>query len=333
MKRQPLTREQVIQRISAYPTRNQLRRKDKQGYRLAAKHGVLPAPGEVKLPLTLDELKMRASHHPHRTSFKRNDQSAYDSAKRQGFLDELFGPVIKVVAKPKAPPKPRVKKEPKPKLPHGGQVKWTEPAIRNAAAVVDRITAMPKSAQNRLLKMPALSLELFPTPASSMLSDEEFISRAKVKHGNKFDYSKVRYNGTQEKVLISCPDHGEFWQRPASHLEGHGCARCWKFDNNAFYMKRAEGCWFNGHPVFKVGVTSARLGNRRLIQQERKSGIKHRVEVPPTELVGFATVVEGFALGLGHNPGYLGFDGCTEYRAYSDEDVQAIRTMVELCRK
>jgi hypothetical protein len=26
------------------------------------------------------------------------------------------------------------------------------------------------------------------------------------------------------------------------------------------------------------------------------------------------------------------FDGCTEYRAYTPEDVQAIKDMVELCR-
>lgn len=56
---------------------------------------------------------------------------------------------------------------------------------------------------------------------------EEFINKATSKHGNKFDYSKVEYKNNKTKVCIVCPEHGEFWQTPNSHLRGKGgCPKC-----------------------------------------------------------------------------------------------------------
>lgn len=53
-----------------------------------------------------------------------------------------------------------------------------------------------------------------------------WIERAILLNGGDYDYSKVEYIGYKEKVCIICPIHGEFWQRPVSHLEGHGCPKC-----------------------------------------------------------------------------------------------------------
>lgn len=55
---------------------------------------------------------------------------------------------------------------------------------------------------------------------------EEFIRKAKQVHGEKYDYSKVEYVNQLTKVCIVCPEHGEFWQAPKSHLMGHGCKLC-----------------------------------------------------------------------------------------------------------
>ena len=59
-----------------------------------------------------------------------------------------------------------------------------------------------------------------------MLNTEMFIEKAKSIHGDKYDYSKVEYNGCFEKICIICPKHGEFWQTPSSHLQGYGCKKC-----------------------------------------------------------------------------------------------------------
>ena len=56
---------------------------------------------------------------------------------------------------------------------------------------------------------------------------EEFIAKAKLMHGDKYDYSKTEYIDAHAKVCIICPEHGEFWQMPYSHLLGNGgCPKC-----------------------------------------------------------------------------------------------------------
>ena len=55
---------------------------------------------------------------------------------------------------------------------------------------------------------------------------EQVIEDFKKVHGNKYDYSKVEYKKALEKVCIICPEHGEFWQTPNSHLYGRGCPKC-----------------------------------------------------------------------------------------------------------
>ena len=56
---------------------------------------------------------------------------------------------------------------------------------------------------------------------------KQFIADAKAVHGNKYDYSKVEYVNNRTNVLIICPIHGEFWQNPKSHIQGHGCRKCY----------------------------------------------------------------------------------------------------------
>lgn len=57
---------------------------------------------------------------------------------------------------------------------------------------------------------------------------EEFIKEAKEIHGNKYDYSKVKYVNSSNKVTIVCLIHGEFKQKPNGHLSGKGCPKCAK---------------------------------------------------------------------------------------------------------
>ena len=45
-------------------------------------------------------------------------------------------------------------------------------------------------------------------------------------HGDKYDYSKVKYVNNKTLVEIVCPKHGEFFQKPNVHLNGHGCPKC-----------------------------------------------------------------------------------------------------------
>jgi len=54
-----------------------------------------------------------------------------------------------------------------------------------------------------------------------------FIEKAKLVHGDKYDYSLVDYKKTHENVKIICPDHGVFEQLPSNHLRNdRGCPKC-----------------------------------------------------------------------------------------------------------
>ena len=61
---------------------------------------------------------------------------------------------------------------------------------------------------------------------SLRLTNESFIKKAKMVHGNRYDYSKVEYVGNKDKVCIICREHGEFWQEARMHLSGCGCPIC-----------------------------------------------------------------------------------------------------------
>lgn len=60
------------------------------------------------------------------------------------------------------------------------------------------------------------------------VNKEEFITQASIKHDNKYNYSKVQeFRTMQDKVIITCPIHGDFEQSVYNHLyKGYGCPRC-----------------------------------------------------------------------------------------------------------
>jgi len=62
-------------------------------------------------------------------------------------------------------------------------------------------------------------------------STEEYIEKVKKVHGNKYDYSLAEYKNNKTKIKIICSIHGIFEQNPKSHLNGHGCQKCF-FDEN-----------------------------------------------------------------------------------------------------
>ena len=53
-----------------------------------------------------------------------------------------------------------------------------------------------------------------------------FIKQAKSVHGDKYDYSDVKYKNAKTKVKITCKTHGSFFQTPHNHCRGNGCPGC-----------------------------------------------------------------------------------------------------------
>lgn len=57
-------------------------------------------------------------------------------------------------------------------------------------------------------------------------SKAQFIKDAKKVHGTRYSYEAVSYKNTGTPVIITCKIHGNFEQKPVSHLSGHGCPEC-----------------------------------------------------------------------------------------------------------
>ena len=76
-----------------------------------------------------------------------------------------------------------------------------------------------------------------------------------MKHGYKYDYSKVQYVDSRSKVEILCKKHNRYFrQKPANHLMGQGCPICksskleieiskWLDENNIEYIQEHGFDW------------------------------------------------------------------------------------------
>lgn len=66
-----------------------------------------------------------------------------------------------------------------------------------------------------------------PNLKSAIDKTSYWVNQAKEVHGDKYDYSKVKYVKSKTKICIVCRTHGEFWQKPVVHLSNKaGCQKC-----------------------------------------------------------------------------------------------------------
>lgn len=53
-----------------------------------------------------------------------------------------------------------------------------------------------------------------------------YIPLLKEIHGDFFDYSKSIFSNSKDKIVVSCPTHGDFTVLVSNHLKGKGCRKC-----------------------------------------------------------------------------------------------------------
>lgn len=138
---------------------------------------------------------------------------------------------------------------------------------------------------------------------------ESFIEKAIAVHGNKFSYDKVVYVKSSEKVCITCPYHGDFFQVPNSHISGNGCSKCgaYGFKPASVYIAEMDG-------LCKIGISN---NTSRRMKDISKSAGKTVSLVAEYIFTSWADArrVESII----HNSikdksaGLCGFDGATEF--------------------
>lgn len=69
---------------------------------------------------------------------------------------------------------------------------------------------------------------------------ETFIEKATQIYKNLYDYSKVKYINSKTSVCIICSKHGDFYQTPNTHLNGHGYPKCAKRNSQVKLFTRLK---------------------------------------------------------------------------------------------
>lgn len=123
-----------------------------------------------------------------------------------------------------------------------------------------------------------------------------FLSKLPEKHRRRYDYSKVaEIKHSKQKVVIICPEHGEFRQTPKSHVGGCGCPVCAKSmvghgrsmfqeacdrNNNGFGALYVIKCFSDKESFYKIGITSTaisiRFSGKRAMPYKYHIVLEHR---------------------------------------------------------
>lgn len=120
---------------------------------------------------------------------------------------------------------------------------FVEESIKVHGDKYDYTNTLYKNIRNKVTIFCKTHLEYFEIKASSflqgcgcpkcntnqLLTNEEFIRRAIIKHGDLYDYSKVNIINSYTNVEIYCKRHkGYFKQNPTQHTINSGCPICSK---------------------------------------------------------------------------------------------------------
>ena len=70
------------------------------------------------------------------------------------------------------------------------------------------------------------------------MNTSDFVKKARETHDAHYIYLKSVYSTAKSPLIIICPTHGEFNQKPGYHLKGSGCPKCNKFRSKAEDLRK-----------------------------------------------------------------------------------------------
>jgi hypothetical protein len=101
------------------------------------------------------------------------------------------------------------------------------PCIRIFCNEIDTITGKPHGEFNISIEALRHGRDCPKCSGKHKYSTEEFVERSNIIYNNKYLYDKTFYINSKEKLIITCPEHGDFLVTPDAHLNGGcGCPRC-----------------------------------------------------------------------------------------------------------
>lgn len=95
------------------------------------------------------------------------------------------------------------------------------------------------------------------------LTQEEYLNKLKEVYGDKYDYSKVDYQGQKRNITLICPKHGEFSHRADGYLYKIGCPKCSKSKNEEIIANFLETNNIKYIPQYRINNP---FENRKFIE-------------------------------------------------------------------
>lgn len=113
-----------------------------------------------------------------------------------------------------------------------------------------------------------------PTIKAAIDKNKAFEILARKVHKDRYDYSKSEYKADKKKVIITCPIHGDFEQKPNAHIKSkQGCPNCnkargWTYEEWVNFTEGKE-CMFylikcsnEKESFLKCGISKNEIGIR-----------------------------------------------------------------------
>lgn len=252
---------------------------------------------------TRAECHQEALKYRTKTEFDRAS-SASQYARKQGWLDEICGHMV-----------------------CGLQVrsdrnrKWTEKAIREAAAQCKTRNEFYQkhTAAARVATKLGIYEEIcaaFPVLHESWTP--ELVAARAARHS-----SLAEFYTADPRAYEAMLRHG---------LEGTAGAHLRRRDPSAMdtiYLWEAVGETYNGKKVYKLGVTSQRCGNKRVVEVACRAGVESRLLVARFLGDWYVPELEKRLLAFGEDPKLDVPDGRTEFRALTAEELAVILRIIE----
>jgi len=283
----------VLKEGRKYSGRWDFRKSNQPAYTAALKRGLLDQLYPSKYVNWSDDeaILKEGRKYSSRGEFYKGSSSAYQAANKRGLLDQLYPPLVTDWSSDES-----VLKE-------GRNYKSRSEFSKN------NISAYQAANKRNLLD------QLY----SSLLTDwsEEALLAEGVKYKSRYEFKKGNgraYEAARRRDLLDLIDFPENNARS---------------DNNAIYIWAALGQTYNREQVYKIGVTSARLGTQRIESVATSYDVEFEILVC-TEVNCKATDLEKQLLVLGDNPGFTGFDGSTEMRSMNKSQLDAATKLISL---
>ena len=159
---------------------------------------------------------------------------------------------------------------------------------------------------------PGVMLRRSGCPQCNAYNVDDFIKKANIVHGYKYDYSRVNYTSGRNPIEIVCDKHGVFIQKPSVHLSNRGCQICGIEQNMLSNRDPNEHCIlyflsleYKGHEFWKIGITTKSIDIRFKDLSKDNVSIKKSTYVETT----LQRAILAEAKVISENEDFLGYRG------------------------